>query len=49
MWYIGIDTSYAENRAMGLSIRCFKNERIYPETSKTLTLNVLSGENVVST
>ena len=49
MWYIGIDTSYAENRAMGLSIRCFKNERIYPETSKTLTLNVLSGENVVNT
>ena len=37
------------NRSTAISVRCFKNERIYKDTSKTLTLNVMSGENVVST
>jgi hypothetical protein len=36
-------------RFFALPIRCFKNERVYRDASKTLTLNVLSGENVVST
>ena len=36
-------------RTTALSVRCFKNERVYRDTSKTLTLNVLSGENVIST
>ena len=36
-------------RSDALPIRCFKNEHVYRDTSKTLTLNVLSGENVIST
>ncbi len=36
-------------RTTAMSVRCFKNERVYRDTSKTLTLNVLSGENVIST
>ena len=36
-------------RSDALPIRCFKNERVYRDASKTLTLNVLSGGNVVST
>lgn len=37
------------NRSTAISVRCFKNERIYRDNSKILTLNVMSGENVVST
>jgi hypothetical protein len=40
---IGMYRSYA------LPVRCFKDERIYRDNSKTLTLNVMSGESVVST
>lgn len=36
-------------RSTAMSVRCFKNEHVYRETSKTLTLNVMSGENLVST
>jgi hypothetical protein len=36
-------------RTTAMSVRCFKNERVYRDTSKTLTLNVMSGENLVST
>jgi hypothetical protein len=39
----------SDYRSSAQPIRCFKNERVYPDTSETLTLNVLSGENVVST
>ena len=40
---------YSFYRTSALSVRCFKNERVYRDTSKTLTLNVMSGENLVST
>ena len=36
-------------RSTAMSVRCFKDERVYVETSKTLTLNVMSDENIVST
>ena len=36
-------------RSTAMSVRCFKNERVYREVSKALTLNVMSGESVVST
>lgn len=34
-------------RAYGLTLRCFKDEN--ENTSKTLTLNIMSGENIIST
>jgi len=36
-------------RSSAISVRCFKDEYVYREVSKTLTLNVMSGENLVST
>jgi len=45
-YMITYDVDY---RAYGLTLRCFKDERVYRTTSKTLTLNVMSGENLVST
>ena len=44
---IYVDPGYY--RSSAIPVRCFKNERVYPDTSETLTLNVLSGENLVST
>ena len=49
MRYYGVDTSYPENRAMGLSVRCFKDERAEGKVYNTLTLNVMSGGNLIST
>ncbi len=45
-YHIFADYDY---RATAVSVRCFKNERVYPEASKTLILNISLGESVVST
>ncbi len=36
-------------RSTAMSVRCFKNERVYVDNSNTLTLSIMSGENAIST
>lgn len=45
--YFEVAPSYNLYRGYGLAVRCFKDEN--ENTSKTLTLNIMSGENIIST